>query len=69
MGGESERDFIVHPEFECKLGGGELKAASSVVTQLCYHGSEECERDVYCDQTTFESQFEIVFRKSVSKIG
>lgn len=22
------------------------KSASSVVTQLCYHGSEECERDV-----------------------
>lgn len=40
------KDFIVHPEFECMWGGTELKSASSVVTQLCCRGSEECKYNV-----------------------
>ncbi len=40
------KDFVVHPEFECTWGGVELKSASSVVTQLCYRGPEECKYNV-----------------------
>lgn len=40
--GERGRSILVHPEFGCILVGGELKSVSSVVTQLCYRGSEEC---------------------------
>lgn len=51
-----EKDFKVHPEFECMWVEGELKSASSVVTQICYRGSKECKCDASWGQIESISQ-------------